>query len=162
MSARAPQLREPSGPYRAHGIAAVEFVVTAPFVFLLLFGVAEVGRAFIHYATLTYAIRDSARFVSENSINGTTGVVGLSGNVITQAKNVAVYGNINGSGNSKLPAYQVGQVQIIDAGGDNVRVTATYPYQSMLGLTLPSFGFGTGSIPLTFTMHVAVTMRAIS
>jgi hypothetical protein len=150
------------GPRRARGIAAVEFVVTAPFVLLLLFGGAELGRAFVHYQTLSYSIRDSARFVSENSINGTTGVVQLSGSTVTEARNLAVYGNTGGGGVAKLPNFQTGQVQVIDAGGDNIRVSATYPYQSMLS-SLPKFGFlGGGSTPLTFNMYIAVTMRAIS
>ncbi len=162
MIASAAPPRELRAPRLARGIAAVEFVVTAPFVLLLLVAGAEFGRAFVHYATLSYSIRDSARFVSENSINGTTGVVLLSGTTITQAKNLAVYGNIGGTGNAKLPDFQTGHVAVVDAGGDNIRVTATYPYQPMLSPTLPRFGLGGGSSPLTFNIEVVVTMRAIS
>ena len=162
MIASLASLPEFQGPRRSRGLAAVEFVVTAPFVLLLLFGGAELGRAFVHYQTLSYAIRDAARFVSEHSINGTTGVVLISGATITEARNLAVYGNTAGTGNAKLPNYQTGQVQITNAGGDNIQVTATYPYQSMLS-RLPKFGFqGGGSVPLTFNMQIAVTMRAIS
>ena len=47
--------------------------------------------------------------------------------------------------------------------GDNIRVTATYPYQSMLVPVLPKFGFqGGGSSTFTFNMQIAITMRAIS
>jgi hypothetical protein len=129
---------------------------------LLLLAGAEIGRAFVQYATLSYSIRDSARFVSENSINGTTGVVVLTPAMIAEARNLAVYGNIAGTGNAKLPDYQTSQVVVIDAGNDNIQVIATYPYQAMLGLALPTFGFGSGSIPFTFNMQIAVTMRAIS
>jgi Flp pilus assembly protein TadG len=147
---------------RIRGLAAVEFVVTAPFVLLLLLAGAEVGRAFIHYATLSYGIRESARFVSENSIVGTTEVVALTSTTITRAKNIAVHGNIAGTGPSKLPAYQASHVQVELAGNDNVRVVATYPYQPMLGPLLPNFGFGTGPRSLNFNMQISVTMRAIS
>ena len=154
--------REFQGPHRARGLAAVEFVVTAPFVLLLLFGGAEMGRAFVHYQTLSYSVRDAARFVSEHSINGTTGVVVISNATLTQARNLAVFSNTAGTGTRKLPNYQTGQVQVTNAGGDNIQVTATYPYQSMLS-TLPKFGFqGGGSVPLTFNMQITVTMRAIS
>ena len=61
MTKSAPSLSEFQGPHWARGLAAVEFVVTAPFVLLLLFGGAEVGRAFVHYQTLSYAVRDAAR-----------------------------------------------------------------------------------------------------
>jgi Flp pilus assembly protein TadG len=154
--------REFRSPRWSQGIAAVEFVITAPLLLLLLLAGAEIGRAFVQYATLSYSIRDSARFVSEHSINGTTGVVVLDPVMIAEAKNLAVYGNIAGTGNAKLPNYQASQVAVINAGNDNVRVTATYPYQPMLGPALPTFGTGAGPISLTFNMQIAVTMRAIS
>jgi Flp pilus assembly protein TadG len=162
MTTRPAASRTVRGPRWSRGIAAVEFVVTAPFILFLLFAGVEFGRAFVHYSTLAHSIRNSARYVSENSINGTTGVVSLSGTVVTRARNLAVYGNIAGSGSAMLPNYQIGQVTVVNAGNDNIRVAATYPYQPMLGSTLPSFGSGGGSIPLTFNMHIAVTMRAIS
>lgn len=158
---RSPQL-ERSGPRRARGVAAVEFVIAAPFLLLLLVAGAEIGRAFVQYQTLSYAVRHSARYASENSINGTTGVVSLSAQTVTRAQNLAVYGNILGTGTPKLPGYQVSQVQVVDAGGDNVRVTATYPYQPMVGPVLPRFGFGTGPDPGPFNMQISVTLRAIS
>jgi Flp pilus assembly protein TadG len=147
-------------PRRQRGLALVEFVVTAPFVFLLLLGSAEIGRAFIQYATLTYAVRDATRFVTTNAINGTTGVVDLSAATITQAKNLVVYGYVGGTGRARLPSLQPSQVDVADVGDSNIRVTATYPYQPMLGPVLPGF---TGTpINLGFDMVVAVTMRAIS
>jgi Flp pilus assembly protein TadG len=155
-------LREFRSPHRLRGIAAVEFVLTAPLLLLLLFASAEIGRAFVQYATLSYSIRDTARFVSEHAIRDTTGVVDLTGAVTTQARNLAVYGNIAGTGNARLPYYQTSQVVVINAGNNNIRVTATYPYQSMLGPVLPTFGTGTGPISQTFNMQIAVTMRAIS
>ena len=151
-----------TGPRRERGIAAVEFVVTAPFVCFLLLAGAEVGRAFIHYTTLSCAARASARYVSEHSINGTTGVVVISANTMTEARNMVVYGNIAGTGRPRLPNLDAAQVEVVDAGNDNVRLTATYAYQPMIGPILPGFGFGSGSVPLNFNMLIAVTMRAIS
>jgi Flp pilus assembly protein TadG len=162
MSGRRTATRAVTGLRRERGIAAVEFVVTAPFVCFLLLAGAEVGRAFIHYTTLSYAVRESVRYVSEHSINGTTGVVVVSANTTTQARNLVVYGNIAGAGRPRLPNLDAAQVQVVNAGGDNVRVTATYAYQPMIGPILPGFGFGSGSVPLNFNMLIAVTMRAIS
>jgi hypothetical protein len=73
-----------------------------------------------------------------------------------------VYGNIAGTGNAKLPNYQPGHVQVLDAGNSNIQVTVSYPYQPMLGVTLPTIVVGTGPISQTFNMQAAVTMRAIS
>jgi len=150
------------GPHGSRGVAAVEFAITAPLLILVMLATAEVGRAFVHYDTLSYSIRNSARFVTEHAINGTTGVIDISAPVIVQARNLAVFGNIAGTGRAKLPNYQTSQVAVTNAGNDNIRVTATYPYQSMLGAVLPTFGLGSGSIPLTFNLRIAVTMRAIS
>ena len=61
-------------PRWQRGLALVEFVVTAPFVLLLLLGSAEIGRALIHYSTLTYGVRDATRFVTTHALNGTTGI----------------------------------------------------------------------------------------
>lgn len=153
--------KEPVCPARhQRGLAVVEFVVTAPLVFLLLLGCAEIGRAFIHYATLTYSVRDAVRFATEKVFNGSTQVVSLTNAKITQTKNLAVYGNIGGTGNARLPQYQTSHVAVVDAGNSNIRVTATYPYQPMLGAILP--GFNGDSVSLNFNMQVAVTMRAIS
>jgi len=158
---RAPrQIRQERTPRRQRGLATVEFVVTAPFVLFMLLASAEIGRAFIHYATLSYGVRDATRFVSTHAINGTTGVVLLSGTTITQAQNLAVYGHVGGTGNPRLPSLQPGQIAVEDVGDSNIEVTATYPYQPMLGAVLP--GFLGNPINLGFTMVVAVTMRAIS
>ena len=154
--------RDCRGPRRERGLAAVEFVITAPLLLFLLLAGAELGRAFIHYATLSYSVRQSARFVSENAITGTTGVVAISALTVARARNLAIYGNIQGTGAPQLPSYAPGHVQVVNAGGDNIRVTATYPYQPMVGPVLPSFGLGSGSTPLAFNMQIAVTMRAIS
>lgn len=148
-------------PHAQRGLAAVEFVVCAPLVLLMLLASAEIGRAFIHYATLSYTIRDAVRFVTTNSINGTTGVVQLSNTTITRAKNLAVFGNIGGTGTPRLPQYQISHVAVENAGGSNIRVTATYPYQPMIGPVLPNFGQG-APLDFNFNMVVAATMRAIS
>ena len=150
------------GPRGSRGVAVVEFAITAPLLIFVMLATAEVGRAFVVYDTLSYSIRNSARFVTEHAINGTTGVVEISGAVVSQARNLAVYGNVAGTGGAKLPNFQTSQITVIDVGNDNIRVTAAYPYQPMLGAVLPTFGFGSGSIPMGFTMRIAVTMRAIS
>lgn len=146
---------------RQRGVATIEFVVCAPLLLMMMLAVAEIGRAFVHYVTLSNSVRHSAGYLARNALNGTTDVVVLTGTTVNRARNLAVFGNILGTGTPKLPNYQVSQIQISDAGGDNVRVVATYPYQPMLGPLLPDFGYGSGSTSFNFNMHIAVTMRAI-
>lgn len=149
-------------PPRCEGVAAVEFVITAPLLIFVMLATAEVGRAFVHYDTLSYSIRNSARFVTETALVGTAGVVGLSDTVVRQAQNLAVYGNVTGTGTRVLPNFQTSQVTVLDASAGNIQVTATYPYQPMIGAVLPTFGLTSGSIPLSFDMRIVVTMRAVS
>lgn len=162
MTARLQPMPKMRVPRRCHGLAAVEFVVAAPLLIFLMLAAAELGRAFVHYDTLSYSIRSSARFVSENAIEGTTGVVSLSSSMITEARCIAVHGNVACSGGRVLPSFQTSHVTVASAGNDNIRVTALYPYQSILGAVLPTFGLGGGSIPLAFNMRIVVTMRAIT
>ena len=151
--------REFRGPSRSAGVAAVEFVIAVPILIFVLLAIAELGRAFIHYDTLSYSIRNSARYVSENSIVGTTGVVDVSGAVVA-AQNLAVYGTPGGGGQPILPGLASGHVSVLNAGNGNIEVSAAYPYQPLIGTALPVFGGG--SVPTTFTMRISVIMRAIS
>lgn len=150
LSARA--RREPVGARRSRGIAAVEFVIAVPVLLLLALAAGELGRAFVHYDTLSYSIRNSVRFLSENALAGTSGVVNISSQVATQTRNLAVYGNVGGTGESVLPGFTTSQVEVVNAGNNNVEVRAAYPYQPMIGLVLPT----------VVTMRIVVTMRAIS
>jgi Flp pilus assembly protein TadG len=128
---------------------------------LLVLATAELGRAFIQYTILSHGVRQAARYLTEHSISGTTGVVAISSTEATRTRNLAVYGNIGGTGARRLPGFQPNQVAPASVGNSNVRVIATYPYQPLVGATLPTFGLG-APISLTFNMQIAITMRAIS
>ena len=47
------------------------------------------------------------------------------------------------------------------AGGNNVEVSVTYPYEPVFGPSLRTFGAGSGSVPTAYNMRIDVTMRAI-
>ena len=151
--------RECRGPIRCAGVAAVEFVVAVPFLIFATLAVAELGRAFVQYDTLSYSVRNSARFVSENAIDGETGEVIISQTVEKQAKNLAIYGTIAAGTTPVLPDFGLGHISVLKAGSNEIEVVATYPYQPLLGRALPLFGGGTAP-PLE--MKIVVAMRAIS
>jgi Flp pilus assembly protein TadG len=145
-----PPRHERRDPHRSRGFAAVEFVLTVPVLVLLILVAVELGRAFIQYDTLSYSVRNSARFVSAHAIAGAD-VVNISGNVATRARNLAVFGSEADTGDPVLPGFTPGQVEVVNVGNNNIEVRATYPYQPIIGTILP-----------TFDMRIAVTMRAIS
>lgn len=148
------------GPRRARGVAAVEFVIAVPLLLFLMLFAAEAGRAYVQYDKLSYAVRNGARFVSEHAIDGTTGVVDVS-DIVGPAQRLVVYGMVGGSTNPALPELKTTDIDVVDAGDDNIAVSATYAYRPMFTRVLPGpLGDGTGGLHLD--MHVTVTMRAIS
>jgi len=160
-------------PRRARGIAAVEFVISVPFLILATLVAAELGRAFIQYDTLSYAVRSGARYVSERAT--VAGVLNVSDKVKGEARKLAVYGNVAGDGTACLPGLSaeeppeepseerpVGHIDVSsDAEAKNIKVTATYLYDPIF-LRLPGVGAGGGLIPTDYKFRVSVTMRAIS
>jgi Flp pilus assembly protein TadG len=142
------------------GVAMVEFAVVLPLMLLLILGVAEFGRAFMQYNVLTKSVRDGARHLAQYALFGSSGTVNIDSQLVFETQNLVVYGNSAGAGSPLLDDFSAGQVAVGDAGGGDVRVDASYPYQPMFGPALTTFGFGP-SIPTTFTMQASVTMKAI-
>lgn len=130
----------------------MEFVIAVPVLLLVAWAVTELGRAFVQYDTLSYSVRNGVRYLSEHAIEGTTGVVNVSG-AAGQARNLVVYGNVGGTGDSVLPGLVVEDIGVVDAGNGRIEVSATYDYQPLIGTTI---------LPEMLTMRVVVTMRAIS
>jgi len=59
-----PTHRRPGRPCNERGANLVELALLLPFLFMLLMGVADLGRAFYTYVSLTNAAREGARFAS--------------------------------------------------------------------------------------------------
>ncbi len=153
-------IRLPKTPHRQRGAILAETVVVMPILIFLVVLTAEVTNAFVDHNTLTKAVRNGARHVASNAVLGTTGVVQLQPQLIAEAQNLVVYGNITGGGVAILSGLAIGDVQVQDLGGNNIAVSASHNYSGILGPILPSFGFGADS-SLTHTLLASVTMRAL-
>ena len=134
----------------------MEAVVTLPLLLLLLLVGVEFGRTFVQYTTLANAVRQSARLVASEALLGTTQTVFISPALITRARNLVVFGNEAGTGSPRLPRLVAGQVTIRDAGGNNVEVSVTYPYEPMFGPTLRTFGADKKVIELEVLAHETI------
>ena len=146
--------------HKQTGVATIEMVIVMPVLLLLLLGVAELGKAFVQYNTLNKSVRDAARQVAGLALLGTTGTVLITPNLVADAKNLVVYGNVAGSGSPRLPALSVNHVSVSDAGNNLVLVQANYPYDPIFGPVLETFGLSSG--PGTqITMTASVMMRAL-
>ena len=138
-----------------------------PFLLILMLATADLGRAFYQYNTLTKAVRDGVRYLSNNALLGSTGVMIPIDNPLwfelsSKTKNLMVYGNISGSGNPIIPDFTNAIFVIFSQEGEHhVRVTATYKYVPILFPdSLPTFGIG-DPISLDFTLKASTTMRAL-
>ena len=153
-------IRFPKTQHRQRGAILAETAVVLPLLIFLVVLTAEVTNAFVDHNTLTKAVRNGARHVASNAILGTKGVVLLQPQLITEAQNLVVYGNVSGGGTAIISGLAIGDVQVQDLGGDNIAVIASHSYSGILGPILPSFGFGADS-SLTHTLSATVTMRAL-
>jgi Flp pilus assembly protein TadG len=149
-----------SSPRRDSGVAMVEFTIVLPVLLMLLLGVTEIGNAMLRYSALTKAVHEGARYAASHALYGATGAVNVDAQLLSEVRNVVVYGNQSGTGPVVLSGLQPDQVTVVDLGGDLFRVDASYPYQPIIGPVLPNFGPGS-SITTAFVMQASVTMRAL-
>lgn len=144
------------------GAAVLEFVVVLPLLLLLVIGTIELGTAFFRYNTLTKSVRDGARYLAEKSTLGSTQTVVITDGLKADVKNLVVYGSTGGGGTAVLPNFTISDVSVDDDGASNVRVTAAYNHQLILGGLLNGImqlwgGSFSTAIPLSATTLMRAT-----
>jgi Flp pilus assembly protein TadG len=148
---------------RQSGLAMVEFALSAPVLLLLMFATFEFGHFMIQYSTLNDGVRNASRYVAGKALAGTDSllVAGAAWTpLVTQGTNLAVFGNVGGTGAPVLPSLNAGDITVSeDTVNNNITVAAAYPYQPLFGAAIPTF-FG-GTISTTFTLNISVTMKAL-
>lgn len=144
---------------RQQGIAALEFLLTAPLLLLVVFAVSELGWAFHQYHTMTRATQDGARHVASNAILGSVGVIFLDNALVQESSNLVVYGNTLGAGEPLLPGWSTGDVSVTSPDASHIMVSARYNYVPIVG-RIPAF-YGGDPISLAFEMNGTVQMRAL-
>jgi Flp pilus assembly protein TadG len=147
-----------------HGLAMVELTLGAPLLLLLLYAIAEFGNALYQYALLADAARNADRYLGSHAIANNSGVPTITASLASATRNLLVYGNTAGTGPPLLPGLTSRQVTVAtqtDAGGaTDVTVSVAYPYQSLLGGSIPYF-VSPGTIGTTFTLNVFTSMRPL-
>jgi Flp pilus assembly protein TadG len=148
-------------PTARAGVAAVEFAVVLPLIFLLLMGTWEVARLVQVQAILTNAVREGARLAAQGEIINLTGDFTLivvsgtdpnnpdvtsavqnyvhnadpnykAGSGIATTGMVVTFTFVDTSGNPTNPGAQPWQA----TKGQRFRVTATLPYNNFRWTTL--------------------------
>lgn len=135
------------------GSQLVELAIVIP-IFLVLFATtAEFGRFFYEYTTLAKATRAGSRYLITAAVNSTED---------TRAKNLVVYGNLEGTGAPVVTGITTSNVIITRAGGvpvlpQTVKIAISgYKYQPLfdLGKMLNST-----SLSLNVDVKPSITMR---
>ena len=151
-------------PKRQQGLAMVEFTLVLPVLLLLLLAFGEFGRMLYQYNVLLQASRDADRFVASRAWDSTLGKVALGNTLLTQTRNVAVYGVPANTGTAVVSGLTTGNVVVAAVGTDHVRVTITYTFCPVIGGgncggSIPGF-FGT-QIALSIPLVATTVMRAL-
>lgn len=144
---------------RCRGNAASEFAIALPFLLMLMLGSAELGRMMFSYITLDKAVRGSARYVANHALDGSTGLILISADVASSARNLVVYG-APAIGELLLDGLSGNDVTVQAIDNIHLQVTASYQYTPLFS-HIPTFGFTQQDISLEVTLNSAVTMRAL-
>ena len=119
------------------GANLVEFAIVLPLLVLILAGMVDVGHAFNSYMVITNAAREGARAASRLSCYPTDAVQ----RAIYKARIEQSYGH-EVAGSAVPPGDRCNAIVIIDPdpidtgcalGADEVQVTVSYPYATILG-----------------------------
>jgi Flp pilus assembly protein TadG len=151
-------------PQAQQGVALVEFTLVLPLLLLLLLSLGEFGRMLYQYNVLLQASRDADRYVASQAWDSTLGAISLSNTLLTQTKNVAVYGVPSAAGSAVVSGLTTANVAVAAVGTDHVRVTITYNFCPVIGSgncagMFPGF-FG-GQFALAIPLVATTVMRAL-
>ena len=131
----------------SRGQSLVELALTLPLLFLILFGVVDLGRLFTAYVTIANASREGARYGMTNSMD--------SSGIVQAAVNEA--GGLIGASNVVIQCASSGSPQNYGScaspqPGDRMKVTASYNFQFA---TLYLFGLSSITISDHTIMMIA-------
>lgn len=140
---------------REHGTQLVELAIAVPMMLILLGGIAEFGRLFYTYSTLTNAVRAGARHASRWERNA--------GWTFPETSNMVVYGDFGGSGSPILPGLTTANVDVQANGPVNNVQSVTvkiknYQYQPLFDLGKLT---GIPSLSLNINLNANVTMHQL-
>lgn len=138
------------------GTQLVELAIVLPLLLIMFGAVAEFGRFFYTYQTLSKATRAGTRFLTNEPANGTSDEM---------ARNLVVYGNTEGEGEPVVVGLSASHVRVTRTGGTAVlpeRVTVrieNFRYRPIFDLG----GFvGKRSLTLAINVSPSTTMRFLS
>jgi Flp pilus assembly protein TadG len=113
------------------GNALVEMTIVVPVAISLMVGGVDFGLALTTQATASKSVRDAARYLGSLRASECTAQ-------IASAQNLAVYGNLAGTGNPLVPNWNASggtNNHVNITCGSTIVVSANIPYTSIIGAT---------------------------
>ena len=139
------------------GTQILELAIALPVMLMLLGSVAEFGRFFYTYTTLTNAVRGGARHACKWERNASW--------TVPETQRMVVYGDFNDTSNGPiLPGLSTSNVQVVSNGPapnkvDSVTVKITgYTYQPIFDIGKLT---GITSLSLAIPMNASATMHQL-
>lgn len=151
-----------SGRKQQRGLAAMEFAIALPLIILLALAVTELGRGLYQYNTLTKAVHQGVRHLSDVAI-GPVGTIDI-GPHVAATQNLVVYGDTGGGATPVLPGFTTADVSVsavdvpLPGGGispNHVEVSASYTFTPLFP-ALSALGYS--MVP---TMTASIVERAL-
>lgn len=141
---------------RENGTHMVEFAIALPVMLILMASLAEFGRFFYTYTTLTTAVRAGARHACKWERNASW--------TVPETSNIVVYGDYGGGSTPILPGLTTANV-VVQANGpsvnniDSVTVKIVgYTYQPLFDLGKLT---GIPALSLAVNMNANATMHQL-
>lgn len=138
------------------GSSTVEFAMMLPLLLLLVVMVSEFGMMFYQLNALNKSVQSAARYLSDVSDNNTN-----TSTDVTNAKNLAVYGNSAGTGTPVVSGFAIANVVVSYPDSQHVQVVATCDAHLILGNSLNAFMQMIGGSAATdfMTLNASSVMR---
>ena len=141
---------------RENGTHMVELAIVLPVMLVLLGGLAEFGRFFYTYTTLTSAVRAGARHACKWERNASW--------TFPETSNMVVYGDFGGSGSPILPGLSTANV-VVTPNGPSVNNVDSVTVRIVNYRYTPLFDLGalTGipALSLNVNMNAKATMHQL-
>lgn len=134
------------------GTALLEMAIVLPVSVALFIGVIDVGRAYFTRATGEKSIRAAVRYMTTLPASGVCPVSGTPPAWgVVRATNLALYGNIQGTGNVRIANWGTGNFTVTStacpvAPGATIKISATVPFTAV--------GWQYMGLPATLNMTV--------
>jgi hypothetical protein len=130
----------------------LEAVVVMPVALSLLFGGIEFGNLFVQYGTSAKSVRNAARYLARLPLSKVCDAGATGGQTI--ATNLAIYGNVSGTGTPLIPTTSTITFPGINCGAPvYVTVQAVVPYTPLMygGIPYTTINFTGSTSTITHT-----------